>query len=188
MEDVNGDGRINIDDQIIIASPEPKYFGGITNSFRYKQFGLSFLMQFSEGAQAMWMPLLTDLSGIVGQSVNRETFGNTWTPENTGARYAKLVFEDQLRLNTQLNDRMIFDASYLRMKNITFTYEMPKKFCSYLSLSQASVFASASNLFTITSWPGLDPELIGSGTTLMALNSDPMPLSRAFSVGVKLNF
>ena len=188
IEDTNGDGRINIDDQVVIANPEPKFFGGITNSFNYKQFGLSFLMQFSKGAEAIWMPLLTDLSGIVGQSVNKETFGNTWTPENTDARYAQLIFEDQVSYNLQLNDRMIFDASYLRMKNITFTYELPQKFRSFLSLNQASVFASASNLFTITSWPGLDPELVGSGTTLMAMNTDPMPLSRSFSIGVKLNF
>ena len=188
IEDTNGDGRINIDDQVVVANPEPKFFGGITNSFNYKQFGLSFLMQFSKGAEAIWMPLLTDLSGIVGQSINRETIGNTWTPENTEARYARIVFEDQLRYNLQLNDRMIFDASYLRMKNITFTYELPKQFRTLLNLNQASVFASASNLFTITPWPGLDPELVGSGTTLMAMNTDPMPLSRTFSVGFKVNF
>lgn len=114
--------------------------------------------------------------------------GNTWTPENTDAKYARIVFDDQVRYNLQMNDRMIFDASYLRMKNITFTYELPENFRSFLNLTQASVFASASNLFTITSWPGLDPELVGSGTTLMAMNSDPMPLSRSFSIGVKLNF
>lgn len=188
FEDTNGDGRITTADRGVIANPEPKFFGGFTNTFTYKQFSLSFLMQFSQGGQAMWDTLIQDMYATVGLGCSREVFRNTWTPENTDARYPQLVNSNMAYMNGVYSDRFVFSTSYLRMKNITLSYAFPKSLYSKWKLNDASLFASVSNLFTVTNWPGIDPELIGTGTTLMGLNRDPYPLSKTFSLGVKFNF
>lgn len=188
-EDVNGDGRITQDDRVVIVNPQADFFGGWTNTFTYKGISLSFLMQFTKGGQAIYSALGTDLYAALGQSTTRETFGNTWTPENTNAEYPRLVAGRYSSVYyNKLNDRKVFDTSYLRMKNITLSYAFPATVLKSLHLQNASVFASITNLFTISKWPGLDPELVGSGLFDMSRNEDPYPLSRTFSLGVKFQF
>lgn len=187
MKDTDGNGTVTSDDRQVIATPEPKFFGGWTNTFTYKNLSLSFLMQFSCGGEAVYSNLGEEICGVLGQSVGRELYGNTWTPERTDAKYARLV-AGTMSYNYMANDRFVFDTSYLRMKNITLSYSLPKAWISKLYLSNASLFVTATNLFTITQWPGLDPETVATGITSMGTNSDPYPLSRSFSLGVKLQF
>ncbi len=187
MKDIDGNGTITSDDREVIATPEPKFFGGWTNTFTYKNFSLSFLMQFSCGGEAVYSNLGEEIVGILGQSVGRELYGNTWTPERTDAKYARLV-AGSMSYNYQTNDRFVFDTSYLRMKNVTLSYSLPKAWISKLYVSNASLFVTATNLFTVTQWPGLDPETVATGITSMGINNDPYPLSRSFSLGVKLQF
>lgn len=187
MKDTDGNGTVTSDDRQVIATPEPKFFGGWTNTFTYKNLSLSFLMQFSCGGEAVYSNLEEEICGVLGQSVGRELYGNTWTPERTDAKYARLV-AGTMSYNYMANDRFVFDTSYLRMKNITLSYSLPKAWISKLYLSNASLFVTATNLFTITQWPGLDPETVATGITSMGTNSDPYPLSRSFSLGVKLQF
>lgn len=187
MKDTDGNGTITSDDRQVIATPEPKFFGGWTNMFTYKNLSLSFLMQFSCGGEAVYSNLGEEISGVLGQSVGRELYGNTWTPERTDAKYARLV-AGTMSYNYMANDRFVFDTSYLRMKNITLSYSLPKAWINKLYLSNASLFVTATNLFTITQWPGLDPETVATGITSMGTNNDPYPLSRSFSLGVKLQF
>lgn len=144
-------------------------------------------MQFSCGGEAVYSNLGEEISGVLGQSVGRELYGNTWTPERTDAKYARLV-AGTMSYNYMANDRFVFDTSYLRMKNITLSYSLPKVWINKLYLSNASLFVTATNLFTITQWPGLDPETVATGITSMGTNNDPYPLSRSFSLGVKLQF
>ncbi len=188
MEDTNGDGTITSDDRTVIATPQPKCFGGWSNNFTYKGFTLSFLFQYSCGAEAIWSPLQSDAVGSLGQSANREIFENTWTPENINARYARLVNSAKNTYNYSYVDRFVFKTSYLRMKNITLAYNLPSQWLQKMYVNNASVFVTATNLFTITKWPGLDPELTSIGTTLMASAKDPYPQSKTFSVGLKLQF
>lgn len=188
MKDINGDGTIDSDDRVVIATPEAKFFGGWTNTFTYKNFSLSFLMQFSYGGEAVYSNLGQEVAGILGQSVGREIYGNTWTPDRRDARYPRLLAGAASTYNYAANDRFVFDTSYMRMKNITFSYSLPKSWISKAYLTNASVFLTATNLFTVTQWPGLDPETVSTGVVSMGTNSDPYPLSRSFSFGVKLQF
>ena len=188
FKDLNGDGRITSADRTVIVNPEPKFFGGFNTTFTFKNFSLFALMQFSKGANALWTPLLQDLGATLGQSVGREVYNNTWTPENPDARYAKLVNNSTVMMNSYINDRFVFDTSYLRLKNVTLSYNLPKDFVSKLKINHMSLNITGTNLFTWTKWPGLDPELIGTGTTLMGSNGDPYPLSKSFTFGTKITF
>lgn len=188
MKDVDGNGRIDINDRVVIANPEPKCFGGWMNTLSYKDWSLSFLFQYQLGGEALYSNLQTDMGGFLGQSVLREVYENTWTPENRDARYPQLVYMSSNIYNLSSSDRYVFKTSYLRMKNITLSYNLPQTMMNKWGVKNASVFATMTNLFTITNWPGLDPESIGSIVTQMSSSSDPYPMSRTFSVGVKVQF
>lgn len=186
MEDTNGDGRITSADEVVITNPEPDFFGGWSNTLTYRNVSLSFIMQFSKGIEALWSNLMTDAGGNLGLGVNREMFRNTWTPDHTDAHYAQLINSSMGYYNYAYSDRFVFDASYLRMKNVTLSYQLPELFIKKMRIKNASLFASATNLFTITDWPGLDPELLGGGVTSMSISEDPYPLSKTFSIGIKV--
>src|SRR5574344_100728 len=188
FKDLNGDGTINSKDRTVIANPEPKFFGGWSNNLRYKNLGLSFLFQYSVGGEALYNELITDATGQMSAGVSREMFNNTWTPENTTAKYAKLVSYAYNSMNWTKNDRFVFKTSYLRLKNLTLSYNLPQSFMKRFSISSAQVFVTGSNLFTISKWPGLDPELLGSSVTLMSVGYDSYPLSRTYTFGIKLIF
>ncbi len=189
VEDVNGDGRISSDDRTVIGSPQPKFFGGWNNTITYKRVDLSFFMQFTQGGKAIYSDIALDLASTLGQSITRETFNNTWTPDRPNARFPRLVYGQYNGYNRQYNDRMLYSTSYLRMKNITLTYRFPANLLRTVGLQSASVFAMVTNLFTITPWPGLDPELVGSGIHRgQGADADPYPLSRTVSFGVHLQF
>lgn len=188
MQDIDGNGMIDVNDRVVIANPEPKCFGGWLNTLTYKDFALSFLLQYQFGGEALYSNLQTDMGGALGQSVLRELYGNTWTTENTNARYPQLVFMGRESYNLTDNDRYVFKTSYLRMKNITLSYKLPQAMTSKWGVKNASVFATVTNLFTITNWPGLDPESIGTIVTQMSSSNDPYPMSRTFSLGVKVQF
>lgn len=188
MADIDGNGMIDINDRVVIANPEPKFFGGWSHTLNYKNLSLSFLLQYQYGGEAIYTNLQSDMDSYLGQSVLRELYENTWTPENTEARYPRLVFMTYNTYNYNYCDRYVFKTSYLRMKNITLSYSLPDKTINKWGVQNASVFASVSNLFTITDWPGLDPESIGTEVSSMSSSSDPYPMSRTFSVGLKVQF
>lgn len=187
MRDTNGDGHISTDDRVVVANPEAKFFGGWTNRFQYRNLALSLLFQYSYGAEALYSAVLNDITSAFGQSVTREVYGNTWTPERTDARFPRLVAMGY-SYNSMITDRYIYDASYMRLKNLTLSYTLPKAWTKRIHAADISVFFTATNLFTITSWPGIDPETLGAAVYDMGENNDPYPLARTFSFGVNLTF
>ncbi|WP_418992830.1 SusC/RagA family TonB-linked outer membrane protein [Alistipes sp.] len=187
MRDLDGSGHISADDRAVVANPEPKFFGGWNNRFRYRNLTLSLLFQFSYGSEAVYESLLNDLAGSFGQSVSREVYGHTWTPERPDARYPRLVAMGN-SYNSRITDRAVFDASYLRLKNLTLSYALPKSWSNRIRTENISLYFTATNLFTVTSWPGIDPETVGAMVIDMGSNDDPYPLSRSFMFGVNLKF
>ncbi len=187
MKDTNDDGRITSDDRVVIASPEPKFFGGWNTRFRWKNLTLSVLFQYSVGSQAVYSAVANDIASPFQESISREVYGNTWTPERTDARYPRLGAL-LYNYNSIVNDRFVFDASYFRLKNLTLGYALPEKWAAAIHSTGLSVFFTATNLFTVTRWPGIDPETIGSMVVDMGINDDPYPLARSFTFGVNLKF
>lgn len=90
--------------------------------------------------------------------------------------------------NSMTNNRYVYDASYLRLKNLTLSYALPQNWAKRIHAGNIAVFFTATNLFTVTSWPGIDPETVGAAVYNMGTNDDPYPLARTFSFGVNLTF
>jgi TonB-linked SusC/RagA family outer membrane protein len=187
--DTNGDGYISEADRTAIANPEPKVFGGWSNTLSYKNFTLSMLFQYQLGGDAYYSTMQKSASGAIGMSILREMYGNTWTPDRTDAKYAKLMWMPNAYTNTQANDRYVYSNSYFRLRNITLSYTFEPAWLERLHVSGASVFFTATNLFTITDWPGLDPDMAATNAfTKTTETKDVYPMSRSFSFGLKLQF
>lgn len=187
--DTNGDGYISEADRTAIANPEPKVFGGWSNTLSYKNFTLSMLFQYQLGGDAYYSTMHESASGALGMSILREMYGNTWTPDRTDAKYAKLMWMPSADTNTQANDRYVYSNSYFRLRNITLSYTFEPAWLERLHVSGASVFFTATNLFTITDWPGLDPDMAATNAfTKTTETKDVYPMSRSFSFGLKLQF
>ena len=187
--DTNGDGYISEADRTAIANPEPKVFGGWSNTLSYKNFTLSMLFQYQLGGDAYYSTMQESASGAIGMSILREMYGNTWTSDRTDAKYAKLMWMPSAYTNTQANDRYVYSNSYFRLRNITLSYSFEPAWLERLHVSGASVFFTATNLFTITDWPGLDPDMAATNAfTKTTETKDVYPMSRSFSFGLKLQF
>lgn len=187
--DTNGDGYISEADRTAIANPEPKVFGGWSNTLSYKNFTLSMLFQYQLGGDAYYSTMQESASGAIGMSILREMYGNTWTPDRTDAKYAKLMWMPSAYTNTQANDRYVYSNSYFRLRNITLSYTFEPAWLERLHVSGASVFFTATNLFTITDWPGLDPDMAATNAfTKTTETKDVYPMRRSFSFGLKLQF
>lgn len=186
MADVNGDGRITVGDRVVLGSIEPDFFGGFSNTFSYKGFELTAFFQFVKGIEATWnnsSPSANPLDNNLAMFA-----GNTWTPQNTGAKYPRVVYGNPGQ-NSRGNDQLVYDASYLRLKTLYLNYSFGQKVTERLKMKSLSVFVSAANLFTISNWPGTDPGTLYSGSaTGRRENRDPYPLGKSISMGLNVQF
>jgi TonB-linked SusC/RagA family outer membrane protein len=178
--DLNKDGKINADDMTAIGNSFPKYTFGLTSDFSYKNFELNILFQGAAKVDAR-------LAGALAEMGNQEGFtheiytNNYWTPENTGARFPRPVKFD-LR-NVATSDRLVIDGSYVRLKNVQLAYSLPVDVIRKIHLNKIRVYASATNLFTISKlneW-NLDPE-IPSGRGVY------FPQTALYTLGLNLQF
>ena len=185
-KDLDNNGIIDEGDKTVVVNPEPNFFGSWFNQLTYKGFSLSLILQFSQGGQALYSQLQEDACAILGHSVSREMYGNYWTPENKDAKYARLA-AFLYNSNAEINNRYVFNTSYLRLKNLTFNYKIPASLLKKVHIAGMNVFVSATNLFTISKWPGIDPETLTAGAAYMGKNNDPYPLSKTFSMGFNIN-
>lgn len=187
--DQNGDGIIDQDDRVVIGDPYPKHFGGFTNNFKYKDFDLSVLLQWSYGAdvfnanEALWGHPSHNSSFS-----KLATIADAWTPWNTDtdviAHYSNGL-ATWPRPGYKGDTRYIEDGSYLRLKTITLGYNVPIKKTGFKSLRLA---VSGQNLHTWTKYSGFDPEVNVGGTLMPNLDYSAYPKSRTFSFSVSAKF
>ncbi|MBT1688303.1 SusC/RagA family TonB-linked outer membrane protein [Dawidia soli] len=169
FEDTNNDGLINETDKSPVnLQPRMKYFGGISNTIRYKEFELSFLLQFSHQNLAR---LLSDMPGRAG--VNQPSYVlQRWQQSGDQTdvqRYSTInASENSYKrfLDFVQSDHNVTAASFIRLKTLSLGYELPGQLIKAVHLIAAKVFVQGQNLFAITPYDGLDPE---TGNTLPPL-------------------
>ena len=184
-DDVISDGKQTLDDHgdmVIIGNTTPRYQYSITANVTYKNYYLNVFMQgvgkrdawFSD--EAFW-PAATQY-----YNAQKSFVSDSWTPENPGA-YFPIARATDNRNRIVKTDRYLQDASYLRCKNITLGWNLPKQWLSKIGLSAASLYVSGENLFEFTNMRGAyDPAAAGSGGTMV------YPFMRTYSFGVNVTF
>lgn len=155
--DLNGDGIVDPNDMTYLGNSFPKYIFGGGFNLTYKQFTLNLALQGAAGVNMVLARALSEM-GIYEGFVPDIYANNYWTPEHTDARFPRVVKQD-LR-NRVMSDQRILNASYLRLKNIQLSYQLPNSLTKKLDLDQLSIYVSGTNLLTISKlneWH-LDPE------------------------------
>lgn len=161
-EDINGDGTVNALDRMVIGDPNPDFTGGFANNFAYKNFDLNIFLQFSYGNQVLNANRLV-FEGSQRLSLNQfAAYADRWTPENQNNTY----FRAKGYGPTAYSSRVIEDASYLRLKTVSFGYNFNRNILKQLKLGSLRVYASAQNLLTWTNYSGLDTEVSTKNSAL----------------------
>ncbi len=173
--------------QDIIGNAEPKFYGGYTNSLTYKNFTLITLATFSSGGDIYY--LADEQNQNLGTRTNKGIrILDRWTPENPNATRPRLVLgQDDL---TGASSNNVYDASFIKLKSVTLNYQFSQSLMNKLKMSSASVYISATNLFTITHYPGSDPEISNDPYSLIGGYSDTggYPTVKQFNLGLRFGF
>ena len=186
-EDRNKDGLINNSDAMVIGNAQPKFIGGITNQFQYNRFDLSIFFNFSVGNKVLNFSKasLVNMGGdiLTNQSVDAL---RRWQKEGDITDIPKYEFGSTL--NNLHSNRLLEDASYLRLKNVSIGYSLSPKIIDRLMLSQVRVYASATNLWTLTKYSGSDPEVstLDGSTAAQGIDYFTLPQVRTISLGINV--
>ena len=169
-------------DYFVNKSSLPKVYGGFNTSFSYKGVELSAIFAYSVGGYIMNRDITMILhnGSSAGRAWSKEIL-NRWTPEN---RYTDVPALATTTNNwTSYSTRFLQNNSYMRLKNLTLSYTLPKQLVSKASLSNVQVFVQSDNLFTIHRNQGLDPEQGITGLTYYRY-----PAMRSFTGGINVTF
>ena len=181
FRDLNNDGVINDDDRTILGSPLPTFTFSMNNSFAWKGFDLEIYLQGVAGNQIYNgnRAALEAMSVAQNQLV---TVLDRWSPTNPSTTMPRAVFSDPNK-NNRVSNRFLEDGSYLRLKSITLGYTLPKRLTEKAHMSEVRFSLSGQNLFTLTRYTGLDPEVGGAG-----IDSNVYPVTRNFTLGLNITF
>ncbi len=184
--DQNGDGVINSDDRTIIGNPSPDFIYGINNSFQYKNFGLNFFIQGTEGGDLLNINLIESLyPANLRRNRLSDMALDRWTPSNTDAKWPSQS-DSSSYPGGKVNTMVLQDASFLRLKNVTINYQVPVENSSIFSA--LSVYVTGQNLLTFTNYIGFDPEANSFGRSNIKIDYSSYPLASTILLGLTAKF
>jgi TonB-linked SusC/RagA family outer membrane protein len=180
FKDLNNDGIINDKDRTNIGNFNPTFTFGLTNNVTYKNFELTVFLQGSQGNKVLNFTRWYTEGGVSNGNYSSDVIGR-WTSTGTTNTMPRLVLNDP-NGNNRVSDRFVEDASYIRLKNIRLSYSLPAKWIKGATMKKAVVYVSSQNLFTITNYSGMDPE-VGGGVDIGFY-----PQARTVLAGVTIEF
>jgi len=187
--DVDGDGKITAGDRTYLGSPVPKFTGGLNFRLTYKNFEVLSYFYTSIGNKIFNISKrFTDFYPLFAGSAISERVKQSWTPQNTGATIPIFEANDGFSTGSQSSDFYVEDGSYLRFQNLSFAYNFPMEVANKLRLSRLRVHAAVNNLFTITKYGGLDPQVAGAADTNFGVDLGNFPMTRQFTFGINVGF
>jgi TonB-dependent starch-binding outer membrane protein SusC len=186
FKDINGDGKITLNDKTYIGNPNPKFTYGMTNNFSYKGLSLSIFIQGSQGND-IYNASRMETEGMYdakNQSTNvldrwRRPGQITYMPRATTAK-------DNLVAST----RFIEDGSYLRVKVVTLSYNIEAKLLKKWGIARVQPYITCQNLLTLTKYTGFDPEVnqFSNSATTQGIDWGTYPQSRSYVIGINVEF
>lgn len=183
--DVNGDGVIDDEDRVKIGKGMPDWTFGFNMSATWKGIDLSANFYSALGGDIYDATRRADYP-----LVNMQRYMlDRWTGPGTSNRLPKLTAEGDggQNQNWRSSDLMVYDGSFLRLRNLTLGYTLPEKWTRAILISKLRVYLNAENLFTLTGYHGMDPE-ISSGGTSVGIDKGVYPQAKTLSAGINLTF
>lgn len=187
--DQNADGYISSSDIVNLGSVEPKFFGGWNNTLRYKEFEASVLFYFAYG-QLLHNAAKGNMEIYNSDKNYYRSILNAWSPENPNSNQPRIIRTDPNN-NARSSGYLIQDGSFFKLKNLHLAYYINPKKWTKNQVSQIKVYVSASNLFILTGYDGVDPEVSTStsaGLMPGGYDSGAYPSTRTMSFGFNISF
>lgn len=178
--DTNGDGRLDANDRVETGHGNmPRISYGAQLAASWRGFDFSMMLQGVADYKVYYNNQAFRFVTVMGQSLNKDITDNAWTPDNPYASTYPILRNSANSKNNVASDAFVHSAAYLRCKNIQLGYTVPREFTRRFYVENLKIYTSIDNLFTITRFPGLDPE-IAAGVGY--------PAVRQYSVGLNISF
>jgi len=189
FRDLNGDGVVNDNDRTFLGKGIPTWTGGLSSNMSFKGFSLNLFFQFvadveiynnnrafTEGLNSVFAP-------------TKASFENAWRQEGDATDIPRIVAGDPAN-NRRTSDRFIESGDYIKLKTATLSYTIPASVLDNIGLRSARIYVSGTNLFTITDYSGLDPEVNTFDGSNLSVGTDFLtyPQPRTIVFGVNLGF
>jgi hypothetical protein len=197
--DINGDGKITVDDRTYLGNPNPKFTYGLNLAVTYKNFDFSTFFFGSVGNDIFNNTLyFTDFPDFFKGGIRREVAINSWTPTNKNTNIPILRNTGGFSTDNSgyANSYFISKGSYLRNRQMQLGYTVPGKVLNKYGIDRVRIYVQAANLFTITKYKGLDPELASqpdsngniNRTFEYGIDQGNYPHTPGYLVGLNINF
>ena len=197
FKDLNGDGVIDNNDRTFLGSFLPKFTYSLNLGANYKNFGLVVFFQGVEGNK-IYNALRTTTEGMVRFFNAGTRVLDAWTPTNTNTDVPRAISSDPNQ-NARTSTRFLEDGSYLRLKNVSLSYNIPEKSLQSITkgaVSNIRIYIAAQNILTITKYTGYDPEVgnrapgtnSGQSNLTNGIDYAEYPQPKAFQIGIQATF
>src|SRR6185437_5142045 len=191
--DINHDGQITDSDRTFFGNPNPKFVAGLNINVTYKNFDLSAFFYASVGNKDInYVKYWTDFPQVFGAAMSNDAALHSWGEPGANGRTPILSTQANFSNTTVFNSYYMENGSYLRCKQLQIGYTVPSAMLQRIGVNKFRVYIQSANLFTITKYDGLDPELQTSNfndNTNFGIDFGNYPNNqRSYLVGVSLNF
>jgi TonB-linked SusC/RagA family outer membrane protein len=187
-EDVDGDNAITPDDRKSIGNPNPDFTYGLNLVLGYKGLELAAFFYGSYGNEIFnynrwWLDFWPSFQGQKSSDLLYES----WTPTRTDTDVPKASNKSNFSTNNVSNSYYVEDGSFFRLKNVQLSYTFPRSILGNV-FSNARIYVQGVNLFTITKYTGMDPELASFNDTYFGVDEGNLPATKQLLVGLSLGF
>lgn len=186
FEDVNNDGVIDANDRTKIGDPNPDFTGGFGNTLTWRNFDLNVFLQFSYGND-IFNGTRIFIESMKGSDNQTTAVLDRWREPGDETHIPRATGRDPNN-NNRISSRFIEDGSYLRIKNVSLSYNLDHALVQRAGMRSARVFITGQNLLTFTNYTGMDPEVNYAGPANLVLGTDffTYPQVRTISMGINL--
>lgn len=173
-------------DAVVTGNPYPDFFGGMNNTLSWKNFDFNFMFTWAVGQQVYRDDAKFLEGGLDGNWNQTTKVLDAWTPENTNTSVQRLTWQPDNR--NYNSTRYLEDASYLRLKDVTFGYNLPESITKRIKVKQARIYFKGQNLWTLTNFTGWDPEVNrdASGNTTQGVTYLSPPQIKTAMIGINI--
>ncbi len=186
-EDVNNDGNINALDIVYLGSSLPKLTGGFGFTLNYKRWKLNTQFNYRVGNKILNLARL-DAEAMISNNNQSQAVNYRWRKEGDITSIPRAMYGSESNYNTLVSDRFVENGSFLRLNYLQLSYSFDPKFVKkYIGINRLSFYASANNLFILTKYMGVDPE-VGYGGYGAAVDGGQTPRAKSYTLGITVDF
>lgn len=191
FEDYHKDGKIDANDMQYVGNYQPDFTFGWNNTLSYKNFDLSFTIDGQVGGKVIFAAARAFTLNRWDDNVLAESGLGRWkSPTDTGNGKSHKAGTNNLGSNIDASTRYLYDASFLRIRNLAIGYTLPEQLCRKIGMAGIRVSANFQNLFTFDNYPGytVESNYSGNSSTNNGVDFGSYPSARVMTLGVNINF